>query len=715
MDKIIHSDFWLDDVNISNVDESYTSFDIDLIKMATAKKAVSNFVRILTNKPIPVLFNTQGANMTDGETVYLSSKIKEKKDFDVTVGLALHEGAHIVLSDFNLIKTLWQRTPRILFTLGDEKGMCKNEVIDLAKTTLNYIEDRFIDQYIFTTAPGYKGYYISLYERYFNSPLTTLVLQSQAYRIPTVDAYLFRMINFTNDGTDLTALPELETIFNLINYDDILRLDTPLKRYELSFEVTELILRNIQDVNTPPPSSGKKPGNSPGNKPSSSTTGGDSSSDEEPENDDSDEGKPESGNPDDFNEPKKSETDSKPDSSDKPENTESSKNELDDVLGGSQVDTKVDNDDESHRMGDTSEFTDVRVKKIEKLLETQKTFINGDVQKKSLTDIESNLIRNIEQSGMVLIRVGQNSSFSKTGVDCIVVNNLTNELLESVDFPLRAYCENPLLEEAVTNGIIMGKLLGKRLQIRNDVNVVKFMRKAVGKIDKRTIAELGFDNEKVFYTNQVDQYNNSFLHISVDASSSMGGQKWFKTMTMLVALCKAGSMINNLRISVSFRTTISSNTNGQTPYIVMAYDSSKDKFKKVQEFFKRIMPSNITPEGLTFEAIVDNLPNKKTDENFYFLNLSDGEPYFTGQAGGKQITYVGEPAAEHTKEQVRKIRNKGYKVISYFIDGEGSTSRECATLFKTMYGRDASFINVGNVAEIAKTMNALFLQKNNFD
>jgi hypothetical protein len=72
----------------------------DLYKLASSKKAISNFVNIVTNESIPVIFNTRGNSYTDGKTVVIGANVVEPKDFDVAVGLALHEGSHIKLSDF---------------------------------------------------------------------------------------------------------------------------------------------------------------------------------------------------------------------------------------------------------------------------------------------------------------------------------------------------------------------------------------------------------------------------------------------------------------------------------------------------------------------------------------------------------------------------------------------------------------------------------------
>ena len=46
-----------------------------------------------------------------------------------------------------------------------------------------------------------------------------------------------------------------------------------------------------------------------------------------------------------------------------------------------------------------------------------------------------------------------------------------------------------------------------------------------------------------------------FFILSVDASGSMSGEKWENTMTSVVAICKAVSMIQNVDVVVSIRST----------------------------------------------------------------------------------------------------------------------------------------------------------------
>ena len=98
------STFWdnqVDDVDVDDflgIDDKHKGKD--LVALAGYKRAISNFVNIVTGDSIPVVFNSNDQSYTDGKKVVIGSNIDDKK-FDVAVGLALHEGSHIKLSDFN--------------------------------------------------------------------------------------------------------------------------------------------------------------------------------------------------------------------------------------------------------------------------------------------------------------------------------------------------------------------------------------------------------------------------------------------------------------------------------------------------------------------------------------------------------------------------------------------------------------------------------------
>jgi ribulose bisphosphate carboxylase small subunit len=190
----------------------------------------------------------------------------------------------------------------------------------------------------------------------------------------------------------------------------------------------------------------------------------------------------------------------------------------------------------------------------------------------------------------------------------------------------------------------------------------------------------------------------------------MGGDKWKNTMTAVVAICKAASMISGLDVVVSFRTTYHGaggrSYNGQ-PLVAIGYDSRVDKFRKIELLWPNLYAGGTTPEGLCFEAIMKDFVPSTSNRDSYFLNFSDGMPMF----GGDGFDYYGEEALQHTKRQVKEILKKGIKVMSYFIGGEYESDRN-GNDFKTMYGNDAEFVDVTKVSSLAKTMNDLFLEKN---
>ena len=265
----------------------------------------------------------------------------------------------------------------------------------------------------------------------------------------------------------------------------------------------------------------------------------------------------------------------------------------------------------------------------------------------------------------------------------------------------------------VEEGIRLGTALGRKLQVRGESRDTKWTRLDSGRIDKRLIAELGFGNDRVFNTTFTESYSDAILHISVDASGSMSGRKWTNAMTSVVSICKAASMIQNVDVVVSIRSThevggYGSRGNTTVPLMLIAYDSRVDKFSKVKNLFAHITVSGTTPEGLCFEAVMDEIVPTSKDRDSYFLNFSDGMPMFSSD----DLRYYSSEAVNHTKKMVNEMKTRGIKVLSYFI-GDGDYRRDDTMIdFKKMYGKDSEFIDVTSVMSVSKTMNKKFLEKN---
>ena len=135
-----YSSFWLDDGwdnNTSIFDQDEPKKGVDLVALASYRRAISNFVSIVTGESdIKVTFNTHGDRYTDGKSVVISSKLDDKL-FDSTVGLALHEGSHIKLSDFDFLKGLEHQIPQEYYNKAEVKGYQRHEVISMVKDLLN--------------------------------------------------------------------------------------------------------------------------------------------------------------------------------------------------------------------------------------------------------------------------------------------------------------------------------------------------------------------------------------------------------------------------------------------------------------------------------------------------------------------------------------------------------------------------------------------------
>ena len=698
-------DDWNDDYH-SPVYSSYSTKEIatkNLYKLAAHRRAIANFVSIVTGQSIPVKFSTKGDSYTDGKVVTISANIADPKEFDPAVGLALHEGSHIKLSNFDLLRDLDVAIHRItgseeykrLDELSKSKGV--NYMSSIIKDLLNYVEDRRIDNFIYKSAPGYRDYYRSMYDKYFNDPAIDKGMKSDEFTEENFESYMFRLINLHSKFSRPNALKRMPEIAKVIKLNEISRLRTTEDALKVALEVYAILIEAIEPLSKPQQNgNGQGQGNGNGQAGEGEQEAGED--DIDVEIDDSDNGSGDEGDTD-------GNADMSGDGNQPAEDGKGMKGKISVKVGkGGKASNKPADGKLSQRQMDI----------IRKKIEKQKEFLRGKIKKSKMTQTEAKQLDSIEQAGAEMKVVaqdfyGEKSSFK--GIECVVVKKMTRNLMEQDNFPLTTKRwnsgEDTLYEQhaaEVADGIRIGTLLGKKMQVRGESRETIFNRQLVGKMDKRMVSSLGYGNEHVFFTREIDMFKKANLHISVDASGSMSGSKWRRTMTNIVALAKAVDMIPNLNIQISFRTTT-----GELPYIVVAYDSRVDKFMKVKQLFGYLHPGGTTPEGLAFEAVMKQMVGSNGEIDSYFLNISDGEPYF----GGKGLSYSGSPAAKHTRKMVKQIESMGIKVLSYFVsegsyEGEDSSS---GRIFKECYGPAASFINVTNVNEVARTMNKLFMSK----
>ena len=667
-----YSDFWFDNRKTTLVDDILSTDDDkpvkkgkDLIGLAGHKRAISNFVRIVSGQNIPVNFMTRGDSYTDGKSVTIGSNINEK-NFDHVVGLALHEGSHIAYSDFNAFRDARQLTKVRNFDMTSERS-------EFFRGMINYIEDRRVDSLVFKSSPGYKGYYHSLYEKYFNGKKVAKGLGSTMYRELDFESYMFRIINFTNGGTELNALPRLADIYRLIDMKNILRLKSTDDAIELAKSVSEIIFGLVDE------SEGKGEGQNQ------------NQNGQDEENTDS-EGSPSEDNNDSSSDGEESSDD-----------------------GSQTSDSAPSNSDEESEESEGEELSERQQKQIKKMFEDQKEMLDGKTKKTKLTKKDQSVVSALSNSNTEMVDTGNTEIGS---VKTVVIPSLTAELIESKAFPFFRSLDSNSYEytaawgggkqmiEAIANGFRLGAILGKKLKVRGEEKDLIFTRQNTGKINKRLISELGFGNDSVFSQIQKESFNKANLHISIDGSGSMNGEKFQKAVTSAVAMCKAADMAGNIHVVVDVRYTFNDN-----PVVVVVYNSKKDKLTKIKSLWKTLRVSGTTPESLCYEAIMKKFLGCVNGEDNYFINYSDGSPWFSvGSRNNKEVYYGGERAVRHARKMVKMMKNNGMKIMSYFISGGYMSDSERDT-FTKMYGKDASFIDPTNMMNVAKSMNKKFLEK----
>ncbi len=644
-----YSSFWRD-ISTRSVDnilgwdeESIQDNTKDLIELSSKKHAISNFVQIVSGKNIPVRFATRGDSYTDGKSVVIGSKLDEK-NFDVAVGLALHEGSHIAFTQFDELQTYRESTRydelknkfASLYENTDYLYYSLREVDVLSKMLINYIEDRRIDNKVFKSSPGYKGYYHKMYKKFFYSKIIDAALDSSDYTEETFDSYSMRIVNLHNRNTRLDALKGLKAINDLIDLPNISRLKNTEDVINIAHECLAVALRYIVI------------------------------------------------------------------SQDKEENTESGS----EGKGGS---GDEEGEGDSGENNSSKELTDKQKKQASNALKKQRDFVDGKVNKGKLTKKEASSVNAFGTSNARYKDVEMDNYGEKQTTRVVVIDKFNKQLIESGNvIPIINNWVRDKNEHPIQEGLRIGSILGRKLQIRNSDNTIKYNRKNNGRIDKRMLSDLGFGNENVFFTTLTEKFKRINLHITIDFSGSMSGEKFTKTITSTVAVIKAASMTRNIDVQVTARSTTRNQRNSY-PLIMKIYDSSKDKISKVK-LFKHLQPGGTTPESLTFDAIMDNFIEASTSMDSILLNYSDGAPQF----GNNEIRYYGVNAEAHCRKSLKKIRAKGIKVLSYFI-GDGQYEQYEANdrkSFQKMYGNSSEFIDPTSVLDVAKTLNKRFMEKN---
>ena len=717
--KTQSSNFWLNrefDVDFGKSNKDYT-------KLAAAQRAIGNFVNIVTGKQIPVVFQNNDSSYTDGESVVIGTTL-DGKNFDSAVGLALHEGSHIAYTDFDIFKGGSTLATSNFSTHIRYRGLdpdCNMSNADLKhiKNLLNWIEDRRIDLKVYTNAPGYRSYYESMYAVYFNDKIIDKALQKNAKIIEDWDCYMFHIINFTNPHRNLNALKRLRDIWNLIDLKNIGRLESTMDALDLACDTYRIIKEAVSEVELKKLekiyedhgllSNEKSPGNSSPESDKSSNTTPSEEREDDPESDKTDM----DGNAPDSNEEDYDETD-----------------DTDDQFSGDEHDEDDDSDESAEEDTDSkdevreeiivTELSNQDQARLEKAIKSQSDFLNGQSKKTGrLSKTQSRLVNAIKESGTETREVYTSMDGKMNPVTTVVIKKINAAIICSMPHLFDSWAADYInnvrtistqsnssvhkMDVAVQKGILLGKQLGNKLQLRNADKSLKSTRLQTGKIDRRLVAQLGYNNVNVFHRIVTDHFKNYFIHISIDASGSMsGGNKLQNAVTSAVAIAQAASMTNGIRVQISLRGT-SHDISGTEQCVTMyAYDSAHDKLNKIKTYFKYLKTFGLTPEGIAFKSIIKDIKTDAKGDELIFINYSDGEPT---SINGCYRNYDG---VEFTRTVINEMQSYNISILSYFI--YEAIYNSTVMSFKRMYGANAQFIQTDNMMEVAKTINNKFLE-----
>lgn len=701
--KHSYSSFWMDDTWDASSkfggltgEESGTSDLIKAIKLSAYQRAIANFTKILTKKDIHVVFGGD-QSYTDGKTISISTAIKDN-NFDVQVGLALHEASHCILTDFDCRSKYFAQ------------ANLAYDAQDTISSLVNWVEDRRIDLFVFKSCPGYKAYYHKLYDEYFNDPAIDKGFASKEFREVTVDAYMFHIINMINPLFNPAVLPGLEEITKVIDLRNISRLQSTQDALDVAVQVWGIIERETQKAAQQ--QQFKTPQNGSG------------SGEEQPQQQEDGES-PMSG-----------------DQEEKPTDKSQSMQAKGEGKEGQETD-----EEGGDPAPGTQELTAKEQAALSKAMRQQRKFVDGKFDRKSATKKLQNKLDEATKSGVEI------QSVFGGKIECLVYDitknagfadalglwdayTTANEAYRSArgdkeeqarkvrTAAYDAYSKHPLGDlvsrffgntskdesNAVDEGLQLGAMLGRKLQLRNETRDLTVNRLNSGKLDAKRISHAGYGIENVFKQVYVDKHKSSVIHISLDASGSMSGNKWENAITMTAAIAKAATMCTNLRVQVSLRHTQGM---GMTtvPVVVMIYDSAKrTPLSMLVRALKAAYWPSMTPEGLCYEAMWSKgmIIGSASDVDSYFLNISDGAP---GGCGSRSADYCGPQAYKHTRKFIDKMRNeKGIQILSFFVKDHMVPGDKPGESFKEMYGaNDAFCIGAKDMIGIARALNNKFL------
>lgn len=605
----------------------------------------------------------------------------------------------------NDIETELEKNPAL-------SGAFRHIMLEVVKPLINIIEDRRIDNYVYTNAPGYRRYYRHLYTRFFRLDEQTETSIKLISREISLAAYIANITNIHTPIFDETNLPDLDKIYHLVDLPKIERLDSVHAVADVANSILEIIFQNVPyhtyiSRYEADASNSKQAlqelknlmGSALSNiKVSVNSKGG---------------GKNGSGAPQ------------------TPRTIT-----LDQFIKENLMDKtpkKLD-DNVARRVNERGELTHQQAKDfIESMAKVAKdNFSETSEDKESITESLKSLVASFISKEIMVEQVNKStrkrtvpagSLSNKNDIgrarkddyeycdEVIVINGISENTLKSpktVNFREQSgWFLSDCVKTApfyVGSGIAKGKQLAALLKTRDEEFKEVSTRKNYGKLSSRLLPEYSTGNVDLFERTSVEDIRPAYVHISLDASGSMRGTCWDNSMEMCVALIYAFSTITSVTCELSLRGTASSITGSRFSNVAAIWNVYNSQEMSAEDFIRNYVhlfdPGGGTPEGLCYEAISARILRAAEGKDAFFINLCDGEPLMgTFRAPETIVSY--------NRKQVLNFTQNGINVLSYFI----SNSSYVPKAFTEIYKSDGYHVKPGDIRSIANTINSLLVRQ----
>ena len=729
MSKELHSSYWLDYEQFK-----YDAANFDLVDLMEYRQTIKNFVSILTGKDIPVRFKTSktpydmphpDGSFTDGKYIQIAALRKNSK-FDVNVGLALHEASHVVLTDFK-ISTMFRNADYSGNMVDDPRMLAimerLREYYDILypisaswhKIT-NLFEDVRIDEYVIKTAPGYKGYYDALYNEYlFNDKIKSLMIDPRS-RTLTIDNYLRHLMVYKRPDRIPNALPGLAEMYNIIDNTDIAGMKNTydvaefagnmlIKICEVIHEHQRSALNSLEDGKNTKSSTDVAEAATTSNGGSNDSTDNDSTDDAESPNDGSmgDSSIPGHG----------------PGNSDSYE-SEGSDGSTDSTSADSTTTGDADGDGNESTAASEEELTSLSNKEqtaLDKAMQELNDFINHKINQDgpgggAVQKADAALINQLDEKAIIT----KLPSFNDT--KCIYIPKVKPsdyvDKSRSIQNLYKVRGCNDRFDNSIQAGLAAAKLIERKLAVREEERITEYTHLKSGRVDSKRLAYATLIDD-IFKKSYIESYPESYIHISVDASSSMVSNNRIESaIEMLVALAKGTENLKSIHLKIDFRGTVNYNNNNKNMATsIVAYDSKYNSVNDFLTYIKYMTLDSITPESLCYESIANDMMRDSAGKHAIFITLTDGEPNMHSiysNCNGQGYNYI--TAVPHIKKMMKKFHNANIGTLAYFIDGDEdalSRSNSTESRFKESYGSSAHFISSGDFRKLLATINKVEL------